>query len=626
MLKKKILWISGIAVVAAGVLFAGMALGENPLDSVSFPVAELGNCGSKVACKTYCDNAENMEACINFAEKHKLISQEEIEIGKKMIELGATGGPGGCQGMTACDAYCDNIDNIEECVTFGEKHGLIPKHELKEAKQMLKAVRKGIKPPPCKSKSACDEYCSSADHMEECLKFSEAAGMIPKEEIKEARMMLKALKKGLKPLPCNSKQECDVYCHEPENVTRCIDFAEAAGFMSKEDADRSRKTGGRGPGGCKGDQECRDFCDHPDHQMECMKFALEYDLMDEKEARKAKKMIEMGVTGGPGGCNSDHECRDFCGNPDNMETCMEFSVQMGEMTPEEKKEIIRQKKENQEWEKREFRGCGSEEECEDFCGKPENMKECMMMGVEKGEMTKEEANEFIKLKVESQKYDGATGNEFESRKLKVESTTDGEWVDHNDENWDDKSGIQDDGWRDENQYQERHREEYKKPEAEQWQDGSDDSGLIDYDVSEDQWDQPVSSDELESLKVHQVPAQGWSASGGESTTDGNTGEWPVTEDLLIEQMPDQTLPQGDDSWKTYDQVEMPEPVTDATSDVQNYVDTSTSVETIVDTSVDASTDTTMEAPVSTDSTESAPHSFIDEVIKPFARLISAFGF
>ena len=561
-----------------------------------------------------------MEACINFAEQHKLISQEEIEMGKKMMELGKAGGPGGCRGMVQCDAYCDNIDNIEECVTFGEKHGMIPPEELKEVKQMLKAVKKGIKPPPCKSKSECDSYCSNPDHMEECLKFSEAAGMIPKEEIKEARMMLKALKKGLKPLPCNSKQECDVYCHEPENVTECIDFAEAAGFMTKEDAEMSRKTGGKGPGGCKGDQECRDFCDNPDHRMECMKFSLEYGLMNEEDAMQTKKMIEAGVTGGPGNCNSDEECRAFCGNPDNMETCMEFSVKMGDMTKEEKDEAMRQTRERREGRfDGGFDGCGSEEECNDFCSKPENMKECMMMGVEKGEMTMEELEKRLREMEQSRTQNIQTDGDMKSD-MYPDDYKEPEFRDYDDGNyddgeWKDESGMQDDSWRDENQYQERHREEYRKPEAEQWQDSNDASGVIDYDVSKDQLDQPVSS-----------------------------GDMPVAEDLLIERMPDQTLPQNDDSWKTYDN-EIPEVVSDATSEqlttdvtsveVQNYVDTSVDTSTSVETTVDRSIDTTeasVEVPASVNTidventVESDTQSLLDVLKKPFAGLISVFGF
>jgi len=55
------------------VIFSSLVFAQEELPGVTFPVAELGNCGSRAECEAYCDLPENMEACLNFAEAHNLI-------------------------------------------------------------------------------------------------------------------------------------------------------------------------------------------------------------------------------------------------------------------------------------------------------------------------------------------------------------------------------------------------------------------------------------------------------------------------------------------------------------------------------------------------------------------------
>ena len=71
---------------------------------------------------------------------------------------------------------------------------------------MKAAIEKGIKPPACRNKKQCDSYCASPEHMEECLTFAEAAGFIPPEELDEAKKVLEAIKKGVKPPACRGKK------------------------------------------------------------------------------------------------------------------------------------------------------------------------------------------------------------------------------------------------------------------------------------------------------------------------------------------------------------------------------------------------------------------------------------
>ena len=93
--------------------------------NIQYPVEELGNCGSESVCKSYCDKSENTKSCVNFAEKNNLMSKEEIEMAKKFMAAGSKG-PGGCEGKNECEAYCNNLDHIDECISFAEENNLIP--------------------------------------------------------------------------------------------------------------------------------------------------------------------------------------------------------------------------------------------------------------------------------------------------------------------------------------------------------------------------------------------------------------------------------------------------------------------------------------------------------------------
>src|SRR3989344_1626998 len=96
------------------------------------------------------------------------------------------------------------------------------------------------------------------------------------QEKADSQKMLQAIKKGVKPPSCRGKEEC-------------MNFAEAAGFMSAEDAEMARKTGGKGPGGCKGKEMCEAFCNNPDNQETCFNFAKDNGMMPEEEIKKMEE-------------------------------------------------------------------------------------------------------------------------------------------------------------------------------------------------------------------------------------------------------------------------------------------------------------------------------------------------
>ncbi|MBI2630761.1 hypothetical protein HYW73_00900 [Candidatus Nomurabacteria bacterium] len=243
-------------------------------------MAELGGCQNQEACKSYCDLPANAEPCLAFAEEHGLMTKEEINVARKI--LGGDQGPGGCTTKETCETYCNDISNIEQCVSFAEENNLMSGDELAEARKIRDALRRGVKPPACANKEACDEYCGSGDHMEECMNFALAAGLMDEGERADAEKFLNAVKKGVKPPACRGKEECDQYCSEETHLEECINFATAAGFMSEEEAEMVKKTGGQGPGGCRGKEECDAFCGDPNNQETCLNFAEEHGLISEE--------------------------------------------------------------------------------------------------------------------------------------------------------------------------------------------------------------------------------------------------------------------------------------------------------------------------------------------------------
>lgn len=261
----------------------------DPIAGIQFPIAELGGCGSKGECKTYCDAPTNVEACISFAEKNKLMSEKEITAAKKFIAAGAKG-PGGCTGKESCEAYCNDFEHIDACVAFAEENGFMAGEELQEAKKVQAAIKRGVTPPACRGKEECDAFCESPDNLPSCIAFAKEAGLMSEEEQANAEKMLQAIRNGAKPPACRGKEECDAYCSVEANFEECIEFGKAAGFMTDEEYQMAKKTGGKGPGGCRGKEECDAFCSSTQENEElCINFQVEKGLMSEDRKREMEE-------------------------------------------------------------------------------------------------------------------------------------------------------------------------------------------------------------------------------------------------------------------------------------------------------------------------------------------------
>lgn len=369
-------------ILASSLIFS-ISFAETTADvndaNIQYPIAELGNCKNKEACKVFCDKPENVASCVTFAEKNNLMTTDEISNAKKFINAG-TKGPGGCTTKDSCESYCDDISHINECIAYAEKTGILPPQELEEAKQVQAAIARGVTPPPCKNKKECDAYCDNPGNMKVCIAFGEAAGFLKGKDLEDAKKMIIAIDKGAIPPPCKGKEACDIYCSQPDNMEICMTFAQAAGFMSPEEAEGSQQVlnairKGVKPPNCRGREECDKYCAEDNHIEECIKFSVAAGFMSEKDAEMAKR------TGGkgPGGCSGKEECEAFCKNPDNQETCFNFGKENGLIPPEQLKEMEKRDEKFQPGPGMENPGgqmmpqqagpggCKTQEECETFC-------------------------------------------------------------------------------------------------------------------------------------------------------------------------------------------------------------------------------------------------------------------
>ncbi len=255
-----------------------------------FPIKELGNCTSESNCKQFCAEPGNILACTNYGEKRGLVSSEDAAKAREFADVLRGEGPGGCKDQKECESYCNGTSHLNECVSFAEKHNLIPADQLKEAKKVLKALSDGGKlPGGCTDKNSCESYCADTSHGGECVDFAEKAGFMSEKEATEARRVLPLIAHGESPGGCKTKEQCEKYCNSESNTLECVGFAEKAGFMTSEEAAMVRKTGGKGPGGCSSKESCDSYCNDSKNQETCFEFAIKYDLIPSEKLKEIKE-------------------------------------------------------------------------------------------------------------------------------------------------------------------------------------------------------------------------------------------------------------------------------------------------------------------------------------------------
>ncbi len=387
----------GIAVFGFAFYLSAQEPAEAPhegevIAEITFPVPELGNCGSEEECRVYCDDLSHKNECLEFAREHGLIAEEDIEQAEKLPPEG----PGECKSKSECETYCSDPANGEECISFAEEHETLPPEEIAQIREEFTKTGPG----GCRGTVECSAYCSQSENQVECLEFARREGHITEEQYARAQQSFQGGPGG-----CRGPDGCRAYCSESGHLNECLEFAEKEGLVSGEEVVRIKKQGiVEGPGGCKF-EECRAYCEDPAHQAECIDFAEKNGLMTQEELTLAKKMI--GKTG-PGGCNGPRECEAYCSEPGNTETCLEFAAAEGFMPPEE---IARARKFLAVTQQGGPGGCRGIE-CRDYCNNPANRDQCFEFAKSEGLIPPEELGKFeagLKIHKKMQESGGPGG-------------------------------------------------------------------------------------------------------------------------------------------------------------------------------------------------------------------------
>ncbi|MBU6390358.1 hypothetical protein KGQ31_02310, partial [Patescibacteria group bacterium] len=229
---------------------------------ITYPIAELGGCADRVACKAYCDDAANADACFSFAQKYGI--QTTVQAATPAAPNGAQAalgggetaagpenlppvGPGGCKGIDECKTYCSDPSHADECFQFGKAHGLISADQAQQFQQQNKiadVLKQGGGPGGCTTPDACKTYCSDPAHLDECVAFGEKNGLLSADQAAQMKQQgFKAVMDEQQqgnfqgPGGCKSNDECKTYCNDPANQDTCINCAVDHGFMTKAEAD-----------------------------------------------------------------------------------------------------------------------------------------------------------------------------------------------------------------------------------------------------------------------------------------------------------------------------------------------------------------------------------------------------
>lgn len=267
---------------------------ESNLEGITFPIVELGNCASKDECRSYCNDPAHIDACVSFAESHGLMNSDEVERARQFAKIiSERKGPGDCSTPEECRKYCSSLDHIDECINFAKEHGF-KTPDIKEAEKIQSYIKAGGEMPGgCNSKESCEKYCGDFSHAEECYSFVKSAGITQAageagREIKHFEKFLELAKNNETPGGCKSKNDCEAYCGSENNREECLEFAVKAGFMDSEQAEKIKKLGFIGPGSCNSRQTCEAYCNDPGHQEECFNFAREHGFISKEKIDEVK--------------------------------------------------------------------------------------------------------------------------------------------------------------------------------------------------------------------------------------------------------------------------------------------------------------------------------------------------
>lgn len=228
-------------------LFAGRLYAQTVTNSagntankynITFPVAELGNCTDVASCKTYCDDPNHLQACIDFAKKKGFYKQPQTQ-SQDILDAAKT--ELGCDSADSCKAFCQDSANQAKCSAFAKGHNIsTPQVKDPSNNQTLQQAQAEL---GCNSVDSCRAFCSQSQNQQKCSDFAHKAG-------------LKGGVQKVGPGGCTSEDSCKAFCSDPANFQTCQQFTQQIASTSAS----GQKPQFTGPGGCTTEDSCRVYC------------------------------------------------------------------------------------------------------------------------------------------------------------------------------------------------------------------------------------------------------------------------------------------------------------------------------------------------------------------------------
>ncbi len=253
----------------------------------------------------------------------------------------------------------------------------------------------------CANRSDCMTYCNGADHMDACISFAKAHGLMNKEEGDRAQKFRASLQANGGPGGCTDPQGCEAFCGKTENLEACVTFAQTQGFKNKEVEEGAKvltyiKSGGQLPGGCTSKESCQAYCGDFSHAEECYKFAQKAGIhqtggkiggdtgdIPPGQFQKFLVLAKNGQT--PGACKSKDECENYCRASGHLDECLKFGQQVGFISSDQADKL-------QKLGGKGPGGCDSQESCSTYCNDSTHQKDCFAFAKEHGLIPQGELN------------------------------------------------------------------------------------------------------------------------------------------------------------------------------------------------------------------------------------------
>ena len=320
------------------------SLGITTTTQSPYPIPMLDGCPTQQDCQNYCSNPSEYLVCYEVELQYGIelltqgaresvlesiglapeaegeTEQEQEQEAQATTAMSQIDYPieelGFCDSAQDCQNYCDDTTNYEACLAFGVANGMYPPGP----QQMAEAVLEGDGPEGCEG-SACAQVCDNTANGQSCAEFAHQSGAIGEQELEATEVVLEQGGPG----GCVTDAQCEAYCAAPENAQECLDFAVEHGLMSEQERERVEALQQGGPGGCIGEDECHAYCSQDQNIKECMLFAQEHGLMSEEDQQHVQD-LHLGTLNGPGGCQSDIECYNYCSEPQHEQECLQFAL------------------------------------------------------------------------------------------------------------------------------------------------------------------------------------------------------------------------------------------------------------------------------------------------------------